>query len=92
MRPTVTSTCSALSEIEEVHSDTLARSQRRQDGAKRGRGATRLADHTTHVVRMDAHLERAPRTATVGAVADLDVLRVVDDALDQVLESVLDFC
>src|SRR5688572_8709858 len=79
---------SALVDVEEVHPHAALEPERTDHGAQGLRGAAVAADHLAEVVGVHAHLETA--AATVVAVAHGHVVGVLDDAPDQVLESVLE--
>src|SRR3954452_21114033 len=76
-----------LVDVDEVDADAAA-AQRRHDRAERLGGAPGATDDLAEVVRVHADLEDL--AATQVAQVDLDVVRMVDDAPDQVIECFLE--
>src|SRR6266480_3857227 len=73
--------------VDEVDADAAA-TESAHDGAQSACGATVAADHLAEVVGVDPHLEHPPTTE--GGRSDVYVIGVVDDALHEVLESLLE--
>src|SRR5437899_1300626 len=73
-----------LVHVDEVDADAAA-TEGAHDGTQSAGGAAVAADHLAEVVGVDPDLEDAP--AAQGARGHLHVVRVVDDALHEVLKS-----
>src|SRR4051794_11741101 len=73
-------------DVDDVDPDGLSVGECLDDGAQRCRGATGTADDATEVLGVHAHLEQGAPAQRLAA--DLDVVRVRDDAADEVLQGV----
>src|SRR5919107_5975499 len=73
--------------VDEVDTDTAA-ADGAHDGAQSACGAAVAADHLAEVLRVDPDLEHTSTTQV--ARGDLHIVRIVDDALHEVLESLLE--
>src|SRR5262249_2412587 len=77
-----------LVHVEQVYPDVTATRERADDRAQRTRGPPATADHLAEIIRVHPDLEDpAPAQSVTG---DTDIVRVVHDALDQVLERFLE--
>src|SRR4051794_31956676 len=73
-------------DVDDVDTHRLAVGKGLDDGAQRARRPTRPADDAAEVVGVHAHFEQ--RAPAQRLAADLDVIRVGDDAADEVLQCV----
>src|SRR4051812_9706373 len=73
-------------DVDDVDTHRLAVGKGLDDGAQRARRPTRPTDDAAEVVGVHAHFEQ--RAPAQRLAADLDVVRVGDDAADEVLQCV----
>src|SRR5690606_38596871 len=73
--------------VDDVDADLLATGERTHDGAQRAGGPAATADHPAEVLGVDPHLQDVAVADVLGADAHVTV--VVDDALDEVLQGLL---
>src|SRR5215469_16548126 len=77
-----------LVHVKQVYPDVTAARERSDDSAQRTRGPPATADHLAEIIRVHPNLEDpAPAHPVTG---DTDIVRVVHDALDQMLERFLE--
>src|SRR5690606_29802080 len=74
--------------VDDVDADLLATGERTHDGAQRAGGPAATADHPAEVLGVDPHLQDVAVADVLGA--DAHVTIVVDDALDEVLQGLLE--
>ena len=77
---------SALVNVDEIDAYVLAARERADHGTQGRRGTARAADDLAHIVRIDSNLEHPP--ATQFLVLDGDIVRMRDDASDEMVERV----
>jgi hypothetical protein len=76
----------AFADVEEVDAYTLAIGQSPDNGAQGSSGTTTLTNHATHVFGVYSDLKA--RATTTRALAYFNILRVINDPLDEVFECV----